>query len=280
MSFSITNTEPSTNPKVTLMFSGLLVAQPATTDKVCEIGVHKFDKGHLFQVKLMIKKTNRPPVLVSLLSGPLLSGFELRLIRDPDLTSGPEPDPNFEAFAKGGFDRTPANSHPLDHQWAINLRSKHANARFNDGAKPVVTVRNGVLYTPSLTHPSLAPKLTRPGTADDLLLQIATRLAVSIEPPADTKVQFKGFDLGAEFNLLLPRNQDDDDPDVTYTLFFTNEPPTLLTEPHDEFALYYRIFEDATNPGNTIPPPQRFRLEFASGTSTDEIPCNPIYFNP
>src|SRR5687767_8760070 len=127
MAFTITNTEPSTTPKVTVVLSGLLVLQPGTTNDTCEIGVHKFDRGHLFQAKLLIKKTNRPPILLSLLNGPLLSPFEIRFIPD----AGSEPAPDFKAFARPGFDRTPANSHPLDHQWSINLRSKHSNVRLN-----------------------------------------------------------------------------------------------------------------------------------------------------
>lgn len=278
MAFDITPTEPSVTPRVTVVFAGLFVLQPGAANNTCEIGVNKFDSGrHLFQVKLLIKKTNRPPVLLSLLNGPLFSDFEIRLRPD----AGPEPQPDFKAFARAGFDRTPANSNLLDHQWAVNLRSKHPNARLNEGGRPVVSLKTGVLYTPNLTPVGLNPRLTRPNTPDDPLLQIATHLAVSIEPPANNKVVFSGLDSGALFDLRLPRDRDRlDNQDAFYTLFFINEPPALLSEPHDEFALYYRIFEDATNPGNTIPAPQRFRLQFNPGASTDEIPCNPIFFNP
>ena len=278
MPFTITNIEPSITPRVQVVFSGLIVLQPGAPN-TCEIGVHKFDRDHQFEVKMLIRKTNRPPLMVSLLNGPLLSDFEIRLV--PSSGVGPAPAADFKAFARPGFDRTVANSHLLDFQWAVNLRSKHANARLNDGAKPVVKLNTGVLYTPNLSLLGLNPRLTRPGTPVDLLNHIATHLAVSIEPPANTQVQFAGRDLGALFDIRLPRQKDRlAGQDAFYTLFFHNEPPALLTDPHDEFARYYRIFEDAMNPGNTIPPPQRFRLEFNPVASLDEIPCNPILLEP
>jgi hypothetical protein len=276
MAFTLTNTEPVITPRVKVVFSGLIALQPGAPN-TCEIGVHKFDRDHLFQVKLLIKKTNRPPLMVSLLHGPLLSDFEIGLVRE----FGAAPAPDFVAFARPGFDRTLQNSHLLDHQWAVNLRSKHANASLNDGAKPVVRLNTGVLYTPNLSLLGLNPRLTRANTPDDQLNHIATHLAVSIEPPAGTQVQFAGRDLGALFNLRLPRLKDRlEGQDAFYTLFFHNEPPALLTDPHDEFARYYRILDVAVNSGTTIPAPERFRLQFNPVASLDEIPCNPIIINP
>ena len=269
MPFNSVNVPPSTTPPVTILLSGLMVIQPGPNNTTCEIGVHKFSRSHVFQVILVVNKPNRPPALVPLFTGPILAPFEI------GLRSNPQPNPDFVVFARDPFDRTLPNSHELDYRWAINMRLKHGNARVNDGVKPVVTLKTGTMYTPNLTDPNLAPRLTRGGTPDDQLRQIASHLAVSITPPAQTKVVLKGLDLGDPLEVELPRNGDP--PNTQYTLCLINEPPSILAEPHDEFPLYYQIFEDG---GAAIPGNLRFSLQFAPHIRTDEIPCMPVTLNP
>jgi hypothetical protein len=269
MPFTNVAVAPSTTPPVTILLSGLMVIQPGPNNNTCEIGVHKFSRTHSFQVILVVNKPNRPPALVPIFTGPLLAPFEIRL------ATNPEPIPDFVVFARDPFDRTLPNSDPLDHRWAINMRLKHATARINDGAKPVITLKTGTMYTPNLTDPSLAPKLTRTGSPVDLLRQIASHLAVSITPPAGTKVLLKGLDLGDPLTLAVPR--DKDPVGTQYTLCLINEPTSILADPHDEFPLYYQILEDT---GAPIPSSVRFNFEFASGATSDEVPCMPITLIP
>jgi len=266
MPFTNVAVPPPTTPPVTILFSGLMVVQPGPNN-TCEIGVHKFSRDHLFQIVLSVNKPNRPPFLLPLFTGPLLAPFEIRSAINP------EPNPDFVAYARDPFDRTLPNSDELDYRWAINFGLKHPTAQPNDGLKPVVTLKTGTLYTPNLTNPTLAPKLTRVGSQDDELRQIASHLAVSITPLAGTKILLKGLDLGDPLEVLIPR--DDDPQGTSYTLAFINEPPNILAEPHDEFALYYKVFVDN---GTAIPSSVRFRLQFAGGVRSDEIPCMPLTF--
>ncbi len=100
MPFTTTNIPPSTNPLVTIAFSGLIVLRPGANN-TCEIGVHKFSRDHQFQVLLVVEKLVQqpnpapppltvpvplPPVLVPLIVGPLFAPFTISL--DPDPTPG------------------------------------------------------------------------------------------------------------------------------------------------------------------------------------------------
>lgn len=271
MAFATTNNAPSTNPKVSLMFSGLMVLKPGAAANTCEVGLHKLDRGHNLQVILVVNKANRPPILSHLVTGPLTSNFEISPLANP------LPPPDFKVFERDPFDRTTQNSHELDHRWAINLGLKHPGVEINDGALPAVTLNTGVLYTPNLTNPLLDPTLARVNTPDDKLNQIAPNLAVSIDLSPGQRIIFKGRDQGAPLELILPRLEDVRG-DETYTLAFINEPPGRNSPPHDEFSLYYRILEVG---GAEIPAEERFKLKFEQkSVRSDEIPCMPTTRNP
>lgn len=269
MAFQTTANEPAANPPVTVTFSGLMVLKPGPNN-TCDIGVHRFDREHLFQVILIESKPNRPPTLTPLFLGPLLAPFSIGLNSNPEVG-------DFMAFAPtpGPFVRT-APSHEKDFRWAINFREHHADAQVNGGAEPGISLKTGVLYTPNLTRLGLAPRLTRDG--DDIALnQIAEDLAVSIVPPADTKVVLRWEDLGVEKIVTLPL---DPDPNTTYTVAFSNNPPNLTVTPnqHDELALYYRILKDGNS--NPINPDLQFRLAIADDARSDEVPCMSTTLNP
>lgn len=267
MPFNTTNVPPSTTPLVTVVFSGLIVLRPGANN-TCEIGVHRFARDHQFQVILVVNKPRLPPILVPLLIGPLTSPFSIRL--DPDPGNG-----NFAVFARDPFDRTRPNSHDLDHRWTINFKDLHMNAQINSGAQPTGTLKTGVLYTPHLSDPILAPRLRRPNSPDFMLNHIASNLAASIDPPGNTKVLLEWHDLGDPVELTLKRPQDP--AGTLYTLYFINDPPNINTEAHDEFSHYYKILESG---GAPIPGQQRFELRFGTPTRTDEIPCMPGILNP
>ncbi len=267
MPFNIAPAPPDTAPPITVLLSGLMVVQPGQNN-TCEIGIHKFSNEHLFQIILTVNKPNRPAVLVPLFIGPLLSPFEI------GLATNPEPAPDFNAYSRDPFDRTLPTSDEFDYRWAISFGTKHPTARPNDGVKPVVTMKTGTLYTPNLSKPALTPRLTRTGSLDDDLKQFASHLAVSITPPPGVKLLLKGLDLGDPLEFLLPR--DGDPAGTKYTLALINEPPNLLAPAHDEFGLYYKVFEDGS--GSAISDSVRFKLEFAGGTRSDEVPCMPVTF--
>ena len=289
MPFEPTANPPSTTPLVTIAFSGLILLRPGANN-TCEIGVHKFVRDHSFQVLLVVNKPvpvpnplpnppptslrPLPPIIVPLLVGPLTAPFLIR--REPDSTAG-----DFKVFQKDPFNRVHPPSHELDHRWAINFRDLHLNVQSNDGVQPVGTLKTGVLYTPNLSKPSLAPKLRRSGSPDFPLNQINSNLAATIEvpitsdPTAQTKVILEWRDQGDPVSIELPR--DGDDPNTGYTIYFINEPPNINAEAHDEFSRYYRVLETG---GTPVPGDQRFELVFATGTRTDEIPCAPAMLNP
>jgi hypothetical protein len=217
----------------------------------------------------------QPPILVPLLVGPLTAPFLISLNPDPNPAAG-----DFKVFAQNPFDRTRPTSHDLDHRWTINFRDLHTNASLGEGAQPMGTLKTGILYTPKLTDPILAPKLVRPGSTDIPLLQLASHLAVSIDvplnPSAQTKVVLQWRDMGDPVDLELPRPGDD--PDTVYTIYFINEPPTINADDADEFLHYYRVLETG---GSPIPRQQHYELQLlARSGRTDEIPCMPGILNP
>jgi hypothetical protein len=269
MAFEITANEPAQNPPVTVTFSGLMVLKPGPNN-TCDVGVHRFDREHLFQVILIESKPNRPPALTPLFLGPLMAPFSVGLSSEPEvgdfMAFAPTPDP---------FVRS-AESHEKDFRWAINFREHHQDAQINGGAEPGISLKTGVLYTPNLTRPGLAPRLTRQG-GDIQLHQIAEDLAVSIVPPVDTNVVLQWEDLGVKKIVTLPL---DGDPNTTYTVAFSNNPPNLTVTPneHDELALYYRILKDGNS--NPIDDALQFRLAIAANARSDEVPCMSTTLNP
>ena len=273
MAFNATPNPPSTTPPISLTFSGLMLLKPGAADKTCEVGVHQDDRDHNFVLMLIINRPNRPPIAQPVFSGPLQAAFEIR----HDVT--PEAPPDFMVYEQTTFDRNvevrPTDPPPFDHRWAINIGLKHADLDINDAARPVITLKTGVLYTPNLTERFHEPTLIRRSEKDELH-QIAPNLAVSIQPLNGQKVILEGRDQGEPLRFRLPR--DGDPPGTTYTLAFVNEPPSVNSPEHDEFALYYRIWQV----GNAeIQETDRFTLSFTTDEfRLDEIPCMPTTRNP
>src|SRR5829696_7549739 len=114
MPFETTQNLPA-NPLVTVKFSGLMVLQPGD-NKTCNVGVHRFNRTHLFQVILVISKPNQAPTLITLFTGPLQDNFLIRLDPDPGAAG------DFKVFEKEPFTHTAQGSDPNDARWAINLQ--------------------------------------------------------------------------------------------------------------------------------------------------------------
>lgn len=265
MPFNRTNMPPSTNSKVTVTFTGLMLLKPAADDS-CEIGIHRFNTTHLFQVILVVYKPDRPPRLIRLLSGPLTDTFEMSVT--------PTPTTRFQAFAasEGDFDRSDVSNDPLDYRWSFNMRSVHPNADFNNGAKPVATLNAGVLYTPNLTREGLTLELVRGDTALDEFPRIGADLAAAIELPPRSKMKIKWNELGDPQFLELPRDTDPEG--TTYTIALLNDPPISSPVIHDELALFYKVLQEEG--GGPIESGDKCRLDVPDSGKTDEIPCLPI----
>lgn len=279
MPFQTTNIEPRMNPLVTVTFAGLMVLRPGPNN-TCEVGIHRFNTSHEIRVTLIIRKPDRQPTLVSLLQGPLEDEFTISHVPDPDLSMG-----RFAVFAPTpDFKRDDTTDHELDYRWAVNVADHHPGVDLNSGAQPLVRLRTGTLYTPHRTIEDLHPVLERGRTALDpptdviQLNRIASSLAAAITTPDDgTVVQLAWRDFGGRDTLTLPRPKDPED--TTYTVAFTNEPPKLKGEAHNEMTLYYRILESGT--GFAVGSAQQFTLEYpASGARTDEVPCLAVTKNP
>ena len=272
MPFTTTNVPPALKPLVTVEFAGLLLLRPGDNN-TCEIGIHRFAKSHIFQLSLIVNKPDQNPTLTRLLSGPLTGEIKIRLQPDPDPEAG-----NVLAFAPTAdpFIRTAgANNHDNDYRWSLNLKSIHPNASFTDGARPIATLKTGVLYTPTLTRAGIDPKLTRPGLPDIPLFRVAADLAASIVPPDQHKVVVEWTEMGDPQDIILPR--EGDPPGTTYTVSLLNDPPSLDPTPHDELADYYKVL---LNNGAVVPANERWALTYSSAQKTDEIPCLPTVINP
>jgi hypothetical protein len=270
MQFQTTAEQPTTNPPVTLTFSGQMVLRPGANN-TCEIGINRFSRNHLFQMMLTVETPNRPPTIHRLFTGPLTAPLSVRLHPDPNPASG-----DFVVFAPTPepFDRAAGGNDDKDYRWSLNLKTLHGNAQVNGGVIPFMTAKTGILYTPNLSDLSLNPRLTQSGSPDIQLHQIAEDLAISIVPQGQTRVLLQWEDFGEARDLLLPLRLNDPN---RYTVAFINYPPSLEAEPHDELADYYRVLVEAANP---IPVSMRFGLAFDQITRSDEIPCMPVTLNP
>ena len=83
MPFNTTTTHPLTAAaKVTVEFKGLLLLKPDGNNG-CEIGIHRFSSTHMFQVILIVRKPERAPTLVRLVTGPLTRPFAINVTPPP-----------------------------------------------------------------------------------------------------------------------------------------------------------------------------------------------------
>ena len=277
MPFKTTNVRPAVNAPVTVKFSGLMVLQPGPNE-TCEIGIHRHNREHMNQVLLIVNKPELPLSVVPLLLGPLTAPFEIKLrSTDSEVVLDPDPDfGDFKIYERDPFDNTLPTSDQYDHRWALNLRAGSADARLNDGARPVVTLKTGTLYTSNLSNAALNPKLQVPGSPDKSLNHFAGDLAASITPPNNAEVLLEWKDLGDRRFITLPRLGDP--ARTSYTVCFMNEPPNYGSESPEELPLYYKVLEKAD--GKEVPANERCKLKLPDETRSDEVPCMPVLLNP
>jgi hypothetical protein len=263
MPFTPTDIEPCPRSKVTVTFAGLMLLR-AGADNTLEIGVHKYNRDHTFQVLLIVNKPQRPPRVIRLLTGTLMDQF--------NMVVEPAPDGGVWKFvaSNAAFDRGDPNNHPLDFRWAINFKALpgHEEVDFNEGAEPIATLNAGVLYTPNLTRTNLEPVL-KWGGEERPLHRFSSDLAASVELPQDTGMTLSWTELGKRQDVVLPR--DPPDPDgTTYTVVLLNDPAYSDPTPHDELEEYYKILRIG---GHVVSDDIKCRIEIAGEHKTDEIPC-------
>jgi hypothetical protein len=266
MSFYKTNTRPSPNSRVTVRFSGLLLLKPGPNGNTCEIGVHRTSTSpHSFHVMLIINKPGQPLTFIRLLTGPLTSEFNIEV--QPTTTG-------FRVFERdpGPFDRSDNRNDVFDSRWAVNMAALHPGVDFNDGARPVVRLNEGILYTGNLTRENLRPVLGLPNTAGEPQHRIAADLAAAIDLHGEAKVMLS-WENGQSLELPRPLEE----AGTTYTILLLNEPPGLGGDAHNEFTEYYEVLE--VN-GKEIEDGDQFQLDFESQPTTDEIPCMSVTINP
>jgi hypothetical protein len=265
MAFTPTTTQPLTAcAQITVRFAGLLLLRPDAENN-CEVGIHRFNNDHTFQIMLIVRKPQRPPTLIRLVTGALTRPFAI------DVT--PNPGTGVQAFAPtpAPFLRNAPNNNELDYRWALDLRTIHANADFNDGARPVATLNAGTLYTPTVTRLVLNPQLVQ-GLIRTPLHRFSADLAAAL--PTGSTVELSWDELGEPRRVTLPRPLDPQG--TTYTISLINDPPVFGAAAQDELDLYYRVLVDS---GTPIPINKRCRIAYSPGPTTDEIPCMPVVLN-
>ena len=273
MPFQTTSIAPPLRPKVTVAFAGLMVLQPGANN-TCEVGIHRLNKSHEIRATLIVQRPNRPPILVSLLQGPLEAPFEISLDSAPNPLVG-----DFSVFAPTAepFIRDAGTNNEFDYRWAVNVKDLHPNVELNEGAQPFVILKTGILYTASRTRDTVKPSFVRDDGLIKDMHKIATNLAAAIITPDTHKVHLSWQDRRKPVELELPRTTNDP-VNTCYTVMFTNEPTKLRPEPHKEMALYYKILRDG---GAAVKDEERFEIEYEiQNPGTDEVPCLTMTRNP
>jgi len=230
---------------------------------ICEVGVHKFSQIHKFQVMLVVKKEQQPPVLIRLLDGPLQRMFSITLLPDP-LTGVKVYERDQQVF-----NRADANNDRLDSRWKINMKAfpNHGNADFNDGAQPVATLNVGVIYASNLSRDGLRPVLKKGPTKVQDLYRVAD-LAAEIPLQGNSRVTLAWHDHGQAQTLELPRAGEEQEAGTTYTVVLLNDPAISSPASHDELEEYYKVLGINEN--------DRLSLIYETNPKSDEIPCLPV----
>lgn len=259
MPFTPTNVEPSIDSKVTVTFSGLMLLKPGANNTL-EVGIHKLNRDHAFQVFLIVKKTKNPPKLIRLFSGPLHSNLEM-VVNDPGAGIQTFVSPNKT------FDAQSERNNPLDFRWAFNFAALpgHERVDLNDGAKPMATLNSGVIYASNLSGKNRG--LVLESVDNEIpVYQFAADLAVSVDFKG-TQMTFK-WTGGPQPDFVLPRISDEDD--TTYTVALVNDPPSIKRPAHDEFEEYYKILQIDNR---AVPNDLRYKFKGSPKELSDEIPC-------
>ena len=250
-----------------------MVLQPGANN-TCEVGIHRLNTSHEIRATLIVQRPYRPPILLSLLKGPLEARFEISLDSDLDPLMG-----DFSVFAPTAepFLRDAPTNNEFDYRWAVNVKDLHPNVELNQGAEPFVILKTGILYTASRTRNGIKPLFVRDDGLIKDMHKIATNLAAAIITPDGHKVHLTWQDGRRTVRLELPRTTNDP-VNTTYTVMFTNEPTKLRPEPHKEMELYYKILQVR---GAEVTKDEKFEIEYEiDDPGTDEVPCLTMTRNP
>lgn len=267
MPFTVTHTLPTINSRITIKFAGLVILRP-NGGNMCDIGIHHFNTTHLFQAFVIVNKPKLPLTLIRLTNGPLTAPFTI--VANPVVTG-------FQVFTRDDdpFDPNAAGNDALDYRWAINMRDLNHGIDFNQGAEPIATLNDGILYTSNLSKDGLNPIVVQNGV-EHPHRQIAADLSASINLPNGGTVKMTWGETGDEKTFTVPR-EGFDPPNTTYTIILINDPPAVAPSPHDELAIFYKVLRIN---GDQVPGDDQCQLIFDSDHKLDEIPCPPVVLNP
>lgn len=269
MAFTVTHTPPDINSTVTVKFAGQLLLRPNGTS-MCDIGINRLAQKHDFHLMLIVNKPGLPATLLRLTTGPLTGPGAVTITKSP-------PGAGFKVFTKdaGTFDRANAANSTLDYRWTVDLQELHPGVDFNEGARPLATLNDGVLYTSNLSREGLNPALVRPGERKDLI-RLASDFSAAMDLPAGAVLLMAWNEFGKPKTFSLPRPASIDPVGTRYTVVLLNDPPAVDDTPHDELDFYYRVLQIGSDP---VPAGQRWKLIFDIAPKSDEIPCLPISLN-
>lgn len=268
MAFTVTHTPPNINSTVTIKFAGQFLLKPNGAS-MCDIGINRFAPNHAFHLMLIVDKPDLPPTLLRLTTGPLTGPGPLTITNNQST--------GFKIFTKDDdpFDPMNGNNSPHDYRWAVDLKKLHPGVDFNEGARPLATLNDGVLYTSNRSRDGLNPRLVRTGDTKDLN-RLAADLSAAVDLPAEAELSLDWKELGKPKTFKLPRPVAIDPVGTRYTFVLLNDPPAVDDTPHDELELYYRVLQIGNDP---VPGPERWKLVYDIAPKSDEIPCLPITLN-
>lgn len=267
MSFTVTNTPPNVNSKVTIKFAGLMLLRPDGNFN-CDIGIHRFAEGHMFQAMLIVEKPGLPPTLIRLTTGPLMT--------DLTITANP-PNTGFRVYAKDNnpFDPANPNNDRLDSRWTVDLERLNPGVLFlEEGTEPLATLNDGTLYSSNLSKEGLKPVLVRGAERKELHF-VAADLSAAIELPGQAVLMMSWREFGEPKSLKLPRDVDNNI-NAKYTIVLINDPPSIEPPAHDELDLYYDVVRKN---GQPVGDNEKWQLVYEDAPKSDEIPCLPIVLN-
>lgn len=273
MPFNATQVFPSEDPgpDVQIFLHGLLMLFP-DQNGACQVGVHRLSVQHKLSVEVRAKGTVPPDPPLLRLAGTLDSAG-LKISVDS------EAPPGVSKFVTGNgeFDRDDQNNDPRDFRWSLDLQTldplQPPMLLEESGISPVITIKDGLLYTARQTNPlNVQVALTNVGNPDTPLMSVARIIGANIYLKEGENLILSWYGEGKDQFLAIPRKKALDRP----ALIYIDNSPSLMPSgrpDHSELAEYFKVISNAT------PATRRFDVDFQLvGTNphgTDRAPCMP-----
>ena len=258
-------------PDVQIFLHGLLMLSP-DQNGACQVGVHRLSIQHKLSVEVRVKGTVPPDPPLLRIAGTLDSaGLKI------GVDSAAPPGITKFVSDNGEFNRDDVNNDPRDFRWSIDLQTldplQPPMLLEKSGISPVITIKDGLLYTARQTNPlNVDVKLTKGGNLDKTLKSVARIIGANIYLKEEENLILTWFAEGKNQTLVIPRKKAADRP----ALIYIDNSPSLMPSgkpDHSEFAEYFKVIPNAT------PATKQFDVDFTLlGTNpqgTDRAPCMP-----